>query len=272
MNPRDRQISELLCQYGELSVQQLGDVLRVSPSSVRRYLATMNRHPFIRRTHGGAVLSNVVRYAAVPVTFPEADQTEVRAIAYRAMQLIEAGDVIGLSGGRLCTELALNLRFREGITVVTNAVNIACELLGLPGIKVMVCGGMIDPGSFELVGQPVARVLEGIHMHKFFVGTDGITLEYGLTNRSEAEAMAAREFAAHAGRIIVLSDHQKFVRSNLSRVVPAEEISTIITTDQVPGEILQGFADLGVEVIVTPRKDSELASARKKASSAGGRS
>ncbi len=201
-------------------------------------------------THGGAALAQVLNYGLIPVAFPMADDAEARAIAYRAVQLVEPGDVIGLSGGRMCTELALDLRFREGITVVTNAVNIACELAGLPGIKVMVCGGMLDPGSFELVGPQVEKALEGIFIHKFFLGTDGITVENGLTNHSEAEAAAARAFFQHADQTVLLADHQKFIRSNLARVVPAQEISTIITSSRTPAEILWGFSELGVELLI----------------------
>lgn len=250
MNTRDRQIFELLCQHGELTVQRLSEILQVSPSSIRRYLNTLDNHPYIQRTHGGATLSYVLQYNSVPVSFPAADNAEVRVIAHRAARLIEPGDVIGLSGGRMCTELAVNIRFLDNITVVTNAANIACELVGLSGIKVMVCGGMIDPGSFELVGQLVDKALEGIHIQKFFLGTDGLTLENGLTNRSEPEAEVARKFAEHSGETIVLSDHQKFKRSNLAQVIPAHRISTIITTEKTPAEVLQGFSELGVKVLL----------------------
>jgi hypothetical protein len=37
-----------------------------------------------------------------------------------------------------------------------------------------------------------------------------------------------------------------------SQVMPAEKISTIITTDKVPGEILQGFSEPGIEILVVP--------------------
>ena len=257
MKDREKQIFELLCRSGELSIQQLSEILRVSPSSIRRYLSTLDGHPFIRRTHGGAAISHAVRYSEIPVAFPKVDEVEARAIAYQAAQLIEPGDVIGLSGGRLCTELALNLRIRQGITIVTNAVNIACELVGLPGIKVMVCGGTVDLGSLELVGQLVDKDLEGIFIHKFFVGTDGITVENGLTNRSEAEAAAAREFSLHAGQTIVLADSHKFIRSNLARVIPANRITTIVTTNKVSTEILCGFSEIGVEILLAPYENSD---------------
>jgi hypothetical protein len=35
-----------------------------------------------------------------------------------------------------------------------------------------------------------------------------------------------------------------------SPVVPADKISTNVTTDEVPGEILQGFSELGIEILV----------------------
>ena len=254
---KDKEIFELLCRQGELSVQQLSQNLQVSPSSIRRYLRNLDDHPYILRTHGGAVLSQGVCYDSLPVSFPEVDKAEARAIAYLATQIIKPGDVVGLSGGRLCTELALNLRFREGITVVTNAINIACELVGLPGIKVMVCGGIIDYGSYELTGQMISRALEGIYIQKYFVGTDGITIENGLTNRSEAEATAAREFVRHTGQVIVLADHLKFVKSNLAQVVRAEDINTIITSSNTPPEILQPFSEIGTEILIAPVDSQE---------------
>ena len=122
----------------------------------------------------------------------------------------------------------------------------------------MVCGGMLDLGSFELIGQLVDKALEGIFIHKFFVGTDGLTIENGLTNRSEAEAAVARKFTMHAGQVIVLSDHNKFKRSNLAQVIPAQRISTIITTDKTPADVLQGFSELGIEILLTPNGEGQI--------------
>ena len=46
----------------------------------------------------------------------------------------------GLSGGTTTTEVARRLRDRE-LTVVTNAVNIASELVVAPTIRLVVTGG-----------------------------------------------------------------------------------------------------------------------------------
>ena len=250
MNGREKQIFDLLCEHGDLSIQQLSELLAVSPSSVRRDLNEMSEHRFIQRTHGGATLSNVVSYNPLPIHKPSVLVEEARAIAHQALQLIERGDVVGMSGGRICTELALHMRLLEGITVVTNAVNVAAELVALPGIQVMLTGGNLDPRSFELIGKAPAMVLEGVRMHKYFVGTDGITLEHGMTNHSEAVATVAREFIKHSDQTILLADSSKFTRSNLTKVADVSEFSMIVTSDCTPRATVKQFELAGVKCLV----------------------
>jgi DeoR family transcriptional regulator of aga operon len=145
--------------------------------------------------------------------------------------------------------LALHMRLLEGVSVVTNAVNIAAELVALPGVRVMLTGGILDHASFELVGQAVRLSLEGVRIHKFFVGTDGISLEHGVSNFSEAEALAARELARHADETIVLADSSKFKKSNLAQVATIDEIAAVVTTDLVPESVRCQFEAAGVRIV-----------------------
>jgi len=250
MNGREKQIFDLLCEHGDLSIEELSRWLNVSPSSVRRDLIDMRGHRFIQRTHGGVTLSNVVSYNPLPIHKPPVRVPEARGIAHGALQLIERGDVIGMSGGRICTELALHMRMLEGITVVTNAVNVAAELVALPGLQVILTGGMLDPRSFELVGKAALSALDGVRLHKFFVGTDGITLEYGMTNHSEAVASVAREFIRHSDQTILLADSTKFTRSNLNKVADVSEISMLITSDRTPRAIIKQFEAAQIKCVV----------------------
>ena len=254
MNSREKLIFDLLSERGDLSIQQLSKLLGISSSSVRRDLSEMREHRFIRRTRGGATLSNVVSYNPLPIHKPPVAIEEARTIAHQALQLIERGDVIGMSGGRICTELALHMRMLEGVTVVTNAINVAAELVALPSIQVLVTGGNLDPRSFELTGKASVTSLDGVRMHKYFVGTDGVTVEHGMTNHSEAVALVAREFVKHSDQTIVLADSSKFTRSNLTKVADVSEIATIVTTSCTPPNIVRQFQEAGVRCIVTKSK------------------
>ncbi len=255
MNHREQQIFDLLCEHGDLSIHQLSALLHISPSSVRRDLGEMRNHRFIQRKHGGVTLANVVSYNPLPIHKPPVAEAEARAIAHRALQLIEQGDVVGLSGGKICTELAQHMRMLQGVTVVTNAVNIAAELVALPGIQVLLTGGYLDPRSFELTGRATALSLDGVRLHKYFVGTDGITVEHGMTNHNEAVATAAREFIQRSDQTIVLADSSKFQRSNLTRVAETAEVSAIITSDCTPRRVLARFRRAGVKCLVAPCAD-----------------
>jgi len=158
--------------------------------------------------------------------------------------------VIAVSGGRICTQLVLRIGFLEGITVVTNAVNVAAELVALPGIHVMLTGGQLNPESYELVGRAVGLSLDGVHVNKFFLGTDGLSVEHGVTGHDEAEAAAARAIMEHSDATIVLADSLKFKKANFARVASIAAIDTIVTTDQVPQIVRTQFEEAGVRMIV----------------------
>jgi DeoR/GlpR family transcriptional regulator of sugar metabolism len=247
---REKQIVELLHRYGDLSIQELSDLLDASPSSIRRDLISLNDHRFVKRTHGGASLATVVDYEPLLVHRLPVDINEARSIAHKAAELVKPGDIIGISGGTVCTQFAMVIRLLEDITIVTNAINIASELVNLPGIQVRLTGGRLNPGSFELVGQALSPSLEGINIQKFFLGTDGLSLEYGVTGHDEAEAMAARVMMEHSQTTIVLADSPKFRITSFAQVAPIENFNTVVTTRRAPESIIKEFKKANINIII----------------------
>jgi DeoR/GlpR family transcriptional regulator of sugar metabolism len=250
VDDRTRQIIDLLHRNGELSVQELSDLLGVSTSSVRRDLAALKDHRFIQRIHGGVRLSTIFCDNHLPIYKLPVDPKEARAIADRAVQHIKPGEVIGVSGGLICTQLALRLRLLEGITIVTNALNVATELVALPGIQVRVIGGRLNSGSFELVGRALELSLSGVHIDKFFLGTDGLSLQFGVTGHNEAEAMAARVIMEHSDTTIILADSSKFKKASFAQVAPISAVGAIVTTDQVSQGARDEFEMAGVRIMI----------------------
>ena len=250
MRKREQQIVEAVHQYGNMTIRELSTMLGTSPSSVRRDLAALNHNRFIKRVHGGATLSTVINYEARWFHRTPVDLTEARAIARKAAEQIKPGDVIGISGGVLCTQLAFQLRLFEGITVVTNAVNIATELVYLPNVQVRLTGGRMNPGSFELVGRALTPSLEGVHIQKFFLGTDGVSLQYGVTGHDEAEADASRIIMNHSDQTIILADSPKFKKTSFASVAPMDAFSSIITTDLVTQDTVDEFKNMGVNILI----------------------
>jgi len=248
-NKREKQIVDLLHQYGELSNQEISDLLDTSPSSIRRILVALEDYRFIQRTRGGVTLATAINYDPLPIYKLPVDPNEVRAIANQAVGLIQPGDVIALSGGALCTQLVLRVRFLEGVTVVTNAVNVAAELVCLPKIQVRLTGGRLNPGSFELVGRALAPSLDGLHINKFFLGTSGLSVQYGITGYDEDEAAAARVIMERSDATIILADSSKFGKVSFAQVAPISDVDTIVTTDQTLQSVRTQFEEAGARII-----------------------
>lgn len=244
------EILDLLLKYGELSIDELTDLLGVSDSTVRRQINSLGGNRYVQKTRKGIRLSSAIDYTAVPTYKWPVDPDEARLIANRAVHMIERGDVIAISGGIICTQLALRVRCLDGITVVTNAINIATELTATKGIQVKVTGGIINPESYELVGPSVRESLQGVYINKFFLGTHGLSVEHGVTGYDEAEAHVAGDIISSSEATIILADSRKFEKPNFTRVCPISSIDAIITTDRVPIATITKLRNAGVDVVI----------------------
>jgi DeoR family transcriptional regulator of aga operon len=247
---RQLEILQHLTQHNSLEVSQLSELLHVSPSTIRRDLRVMQKSGLLRRAHGTAQLPTPIRYE-LPYENRAAQHLEAkRKIAMAAKQLMTQGLVIGFSGGSTCTELARQLRAMENITVVTNAVNIALELQGQLGKRVIVTGGVLNQDSYELVGHLVAQSLETMHLDLAFLGATGVDLSFGFSVADEPEAVASRALMAAAGKTIVLADHSKIGQATFARLCRLPEVDLLITDDGVLPEQLTKLQEAGLKVLV----------------------
>ena len=120
-------ILERLSDDGSVAVSELTETLQASAATVRRDLELLEQQKLLSRTHGGAV-GNGTLYE-LPVRYRGGQHAaEKRRIADAAALRVGEARTVGLSGGTTTTEVARRLRGRE-LTVVTNAVNIASELV-----------------------------------------------------------------------------------------------------------------------------------------------
>jgi DeoR family transcriptional regulator of aga operon len=239
-------ILDRLASDGSVSVRELSDELGASPATVRRDLSLLEAQNLLSRSHGGAV-SNGLLYE-LPVRYRGGRHAEEKArIAAAAADRIADAQTIGLTGGTTTTEVARRLRERS-LTVVTNAINIASELVISETIRLVVTGGVARPQSYELIGPLAERTLEDLNVDLIFLGADGVNAS-GATTHDEIEAQTDRKMAERAARVVVVCDSSKIGRSALSRICPLTEIDELITDVDAPAEQLEPLLNAGVEVV-----------------------
>lgn len=215
----------MLHTAGGGDVASLADRLAVSQATVRRDLSALERQGLVDRRWGGARAHVAVRYRE-DFARRAAERTEARrAVAWAAAALVEPNMVVGLSGGTTLTLVARMLRGRP-VNVVTNAVNVAAELYGARGTKVIVSGGALKANSYELVGAAADAIIRTYHVDLFLFSCSGVGAD-GFYRRDRAEAAVVRTFRSVSARNVILLDRGKLGRTNPARVAGFDEVDDV---------------------------------------------
>lgn len=250
-------ILQELRRNGRVDADELSKQLAVNSSTIRRDLERLERQNLLRRIHGGAVPGDPLSYSTYgyDLTFQKnlgKQLDEKTGIALKAAALIEPGDTIALSPGTTTTYLARTIRQAQlpDLTVVTNAVNIAMELAGLPGVNLTVIGGILLPDFFALVGPSAEQSLGQVYIAKAFIGVTGLHTVHGLTGPNQLETLTHHVMMQRAQRVIVLADHTKLGRVALYPIAPLSSVQTLITDRSAPPEQLSLVREQQIDVQV----------------------
>src|SRR5919204_1768014 len=240
-------ILERLSESGGVGVSDLARDFSASPATIRRDLRLLEQQRLLSRTHGGAVAQGVLY--ELPLRYRGARHgEEKRRIASAAVERVEEGMVVGLTGGTTTTEVARALGDMTRLTIVTNSLSIAAELAVRPNLKLVVTGGVARPESYELIGPLAEATLSDLNLDLAIVGVDGISAAGGLTTHHETEASTNRAMIARAGRTIVVTDSSKIGRAAFARIVHAQAVEELITDPDADADEVARLSELGVAV------------------------
>lgn len=260
---RRKRIQELLENRHTVKVSELSEVLKVSENTIRRDLVMLEEAGICFRTKGGAGLMQSGTAGAVFSRRLARNREAKIRMAECAAEMVHSGDSVILDSGTTAFELALKLREKEHITVITPSLEAAQALSGHPDLTLILSGGVVQATSRSMTGPPAETFFETVHADTLFLAVKAISLQNGLTDHTMAEASVKRKMIGRSGRIVVLADHSKIGKTALSRIAGLEIIDTLITDgsrDPRVLELLEGLRTKGIEVIVTAdtvRKNEE---------------
>jgi DeoR family transcriptional regulator of aga operon len=82
--------------------------------------------------------------------------------------------------------IAQRLKAHRHLTIVTNSLAVAQEMLGAEGVNIVLTGGRVRPETASLVGSQSMDMLHRFNIQKGFFGAHGLTVEDGLKPKSSA--------------------------------------------------------------------------------------
>ncbi len=249
---RQHAIATQVAERGRLAVTAVAEQFGVTPETVRRDLAVLERAGMLRRVHGGAVPTGALTLVETGLVERHGTRSEhKRAIAAAALDLLPGreGSVI-LDGGSSTAALAELLPHDRRLYVATNSVPIAARLSSSPGITVHVLGGQVRGITQTAVGASTVRALEDLRTDVAFLGANGISVDHGFSTPDEAEAATKRAMARAAQRVVVLADSSKLGREHLVRFAAVEDVDVLVTDAEADPGLVAELERLGVEVLV----------------------
>ncbi len=120
-----------------------------------------------------------------------------------------------------------------------------------PSIDLMMLGGEYRAQSRSLVGEFALNTLKDIWSNHTFLGTNGVSIERGLTTSVYQECSVNQAMVRNThGKVIVLADYSKMDKVSNFVSSPLSSVDIIVTDDKCPPEFARRLRDEGIEVII----------------------
>lgn len=248
---RQNHIIELVTERGRMTVPELSEFFDVSDATIRRDLATLAAQNAVQRVHGGVMRLQSVATRETPIDLRQKSHSAEKArIGQAAAGLIKDGETLLISGGSTGLAVARHLGQHHDLTIVTDSLLVAVELLQQERHKVIMLGGTIDPEEQAVRGTLSRAVLAQLQVDKVIIGAKGISVQRGLSAETPEEAELFRAYMAIGDHVIVVTDSSKFEQLALAQVTALETIHTLVSDTSLDDVTAEHIRERGVYLLL----------------------
>ena len=246
LQKREEEIIKALQEDGELTVSSLSRRLQVSVVTVRADLKSLEGKGLLVRTRGGAIPA----YHPDILDKMKSHQDAKERIARKAAELIGDNDRVMITNGTTSALIGKYLYGKRNLQVVTNSTLLFPYARVNPQLQLTVVGGEFRASADTLVGPVALRQLEQFHGRMTIAGTDGFTLEHGLTTHLVENAEMVRKMIESSLVKVLATDSSKYGKTGFVKILPLQGIDIIITDHELPEEAQKQIQDAGITLML----------------------
>ena len=249
--PRARQfaIAEAVVRAGSVSVEDLVELTGVSAMTIYRDLAILESSGVLQRHRGRVVAVANGLHEADAAFRLEQSSSDKQAVAELASDLIAPGSSIMLDDSTSGVWVLRSLPEHTPLTVVTNSLLVAKEVITTSSDKLVVTGGEYQSWAQSLMGPAAVRMIRSMHADLCFLSASGI-FEAGCYHPYQEVVEVKRAMLESAETRVLLLDHTKFGRRALFKFADLTEFDHVVVDAHTPRGILSQLSDLGVHLMV----------------------
>lgn len=248
---RQQAMAQLIATHRRLSVAELAKQYDVTQETVRRDLSTLERMGLVRRVHGGAVpAGSLVIEPALGERDAEHTEEKERIARAAVAELPATGSTVLLDAGSTTARLAGLLPRDLELVVHTHAVPVAARLAGNPRVELHLLPGRVRTTTQAAVGAETVDALRILRADVAFVGTNGLTVDHGLSTPDRDEAATKRALVARARRVVVLADSSKIGAEAPLSFAALADVDVLVTDSGLGDEQRRELESAGLQVVV----------------------
>lgn len=245
---RHDEILRRVHSFGSVGVAELAESFGVSHETIRRDLKLLASQGHLDVVHGGASRRSA---GDTPLMPPAADGGDggAAAIARSAARLVPDSATVLIDAGTVSLAIARALVGRRGLTICTNSLVAASVLAHVPGNRVHLLGGEIDPGMEATVGVDVARAVDKLRCDVAFVGIAGFSDEGEPTDLTRSAAEIHGKMIT-SGPAYLVAEHARFCLRTPFRVPHFERAAGLLVDREPPAALRDAWQARDLAVVV----------------------
>jgi DeoR family galactitol utilization operon repressor len=244
LSEREKIILDRLSAEGSVSVGALARDLGLSEVTIRGDLRALEDKGWLNRKWGGAAAAIHRDILERQRIFPE----KKNAIARAAAELVRNGDVIMIEAGTTTALIARYLAGKRDVHIVTNSTLVFSYARMYPNLQITMTGGEFRRPTESLVGPIALETVGHLNVRLAFVGTDGFTLERGMTTHLMEGAEIVRAMKSHAETTVLVADSSKYGKIGFASVLPLSAMDLILTDGDLEYRAEEELREKGIAV------------------------
>lgn len=226
-NQRHTEILEIIKNENYASVADLSERLFASQPTIRRDLDLLEKKGFVRRSHGGAILSD--SKMSTPVPFRQSAHTKEKIhICQLAATLIFSESLIFTDASTTVSHIAEFIPQNAKVTVVTNGL-MMCRRLMENNITTIATGGRLLKYSEAFAGRRAEDAVSDFNADLMIFSASSLDEDGVISDFSEEEAILRRVMHSHSEKTAFLIDSAKRESKSAYRIFSLDEVDHVIT-------------------------------------------
>jgi DeoR family transcriptional regulator of aga operon/DeoR family fructose operon transcriptional repressor len=250
MQERREKILGILERDERVSIDELSEIIDVTPVTIRNDLNVLAEKGLLVRVHGGAILPDQSKQELSFNIRRRLHSQKKERIGATAAAMIQDGEAIILDASTTAMAVASKLLNHHELTVLTNGILVGMILLDNPSVTVLMPGGFLRRDSASLVKGIGNCDLGKYNFQKGFFGAKGLSLEEGLTDVNRDEVSIKRDFIHQVKTVVAIVDSTKWNRDGFVSFASLDQVDSIITDEEAPKGIVKQIEEKGIKIII----------------------